>query len=387
MAVGKWHLGQTPKYLPHRRGFDAFLGLPFSVDDGVGFASSCNSDTNTVDSAHTEGSHNERWAYGRTRLGPSLPLPLIRQEGNVSEIVEQPTDLTLLTERLFNFTVAFSSEHASDPMLLYIAFGHVHTATPNIDPVTKQYAGCAFVNTTRRGRFGDALAEVDAFAGALMQHVDSLGVANNTLTLFFSDNGPSLRWGVGAGSVGLFTGETATFSSLTRAGTPGHCSDWVGGCYNDTGKGSTWEGGIRMPAFAHWPGTVAAGGMSAEVVSSLDVLPSAAFLAGATLPEGVTLDGKSSLASIILNPRSARSAHDVLWFYNEPDIANVSTRIFAARVGQYKLHWITSPGLGGGVFPNIGRPPPEVVHNPPLVFDVDADPSERCVLQAPLETE
>jgi arylsulfatase A len=76
-----------------------------------------------------------------------------------------------------------------------LTFDFIVCAHP-CDTLTR-YAGCSFVNTTRRGLFGDALAEVDAFAGALSLHLDSLGVANNTLTLFFSDNGPSLRWGVG----------------------------------------------------------------------------------------------------------------------------------------------------------------------------------------------
>lgn len=171
MAVGKWHLGQTPPYLPIRRGFDAFLGLPYSVDDGVGFTSSCGGGGASI--------------VGNT-LGPSLPLPLIRQQGNLSEIVEQPTDLTLLTSRLYNFTATFAAAHAHEPMFLYVAFGHVHTATPNIDPPIMQYAGCDYVNTTRRGRFGDALAEVDGFVGAIHDHMTALGIANNTLTLFFS---------------------------------------------------------------------------------------------------------------------------------------------------------------------------------------------------------
>jgi hypothetical protein len=197
MAVGKWHLGQQPQYLPRRRGFDAFLGLPFSVDDGVGYASTCTGAHGGDDHhAHDEPSHGrpihsgatsasaaasraslysrrgeegaataerrpssmspqaQRRAaasesphsratgrdslHSRARLGPSLPLPLIRQYGNTSEIVEQPTDLTLLNQRLYNFTAEFATLHASEPMLLYIAFGHVHTATPNINPSTKQ---------------------------------------------------------------------------------------------------------------------------------------------------------------------------------------------------------------------------------------------------------
>ena len=96
-------VGQLPKYLPLRRGFDAFLGLPFSVDDGQGFLSPCNE------------SNEFSLSSG---LGPSLPLPLIRQRsGNgkpaVSEIIEQPTDLRLLTARLLNFSLDFVETHAN----------------------------------------------------------------------------------------------------------------------------------------------------------------------------------------------------------------------------------------------------------------------------------
>lgn len=188
MAVGKWHLGQTPPYLPMRRGFDAFLGLPFSVDDGDGYTSPCATTNHPAESAHGPTQPPLDQLRSGARLGPSLPLPLIHQDvdTNVSEIVEQPTDLTRLTARLYNFTAAFATAHAHQPMFLYVAFGHVHTATPDINPPLKQYAGCQYINTTRRGRFGDALAEVDGFVGALHSHFDTLGIASNTLTLFFS---------------------------------------------------------------------------------------------------------------------------------------------------------------------------------------------------------
>eukprot|EP00041_Stephanoeca_diplocostata_P015340 m.292451 g.292451 ORF g.292451 m.292451 type:complete len:202 (+) comp20001_c0_seq3:735-1340(+) len=174
----------------------------------------------------------------RSRLGPSLPLPLIRQTHNSSEIVEQPTDLRKLNSRLYTFADKFIKNATSHgiPFFAYVAFGHVHTATPDINPPSKQYSGCAFVNSTRRGYFGDALAEVDWFAGKMYTQLQQEGIEKNTLVLFASDNGPSLRWGLGAGSTGIFTGRLASDCSTK----PSACGS--NGPYWDTGKGSTWEG-------------------------------------------------------------------------------------------------------------------------------------------------
>ena len=305
LALGKWHLGQQPQYLPAARGFDAFLGLPFSVDDGEGIGddSKC--------AKPGERSRKRGRAAGRSStggrsgtlgdaLGPSLPLPLILQNrsANISKIVEQPTDLRFLTARMLNFSKAFIADHRSQPFFVYFAFGHVHTATPNVNPHTnpyngKQYAGCDFLNTSRRGLFGDALQEVDGAVDQLLNPktgwIKSQGLDRNTLTVFTSDNGPSIRWGLAAGSVGIFSGLSASYQN--------------GSHYRNTAKGSTWEGGIRMPAFAHFPGQIDAHTSSAEVVSTMDLLPSLLEIAGAKPISGRAIDGKTSLAAIMLDNR------------------------------------------------------------------------------------
>jgi len=172
----------------------------------------------------------------------------------------------------------------------------------------------------------------------------------------------------GAGSVGPFTGSAACFANGT--------------VYTNTGKGSTWEGGIRMPAFARWPGTIPANSRSHEVISTMDVLPSLLKLAGLPAPSSpnVVIDGKDSLADIILGNGSSK--HDFLPFYNGY-FGNVSTEIYAARAGRYKAHWITSPGLGGGRWPTDAHAAAEQMrHDPPLLFDIEADPSEMFPLQS-----
>jgi hypothetical protein len=208
--------------------------------------------------------------------------------------------------------------------------------------------------------------------GKVWASFQQLELSHNTLFLFFSDNGPSLRWGASAGSMGIFSGRAAG--------------------YPDTGKGSTWEGGLRMPAFAVWPGKITPGSSTAEVISSLDVMPTLLRLADIAAPtaRGTTLDGKD-FVDLLLDDANGRSKHEFLPFYNEPRIANASSRIFAARIkwdptdatgckqvsqgatglrrasqagecppaGQYKVHFISSPGLGGGMYPTVHRPPNE----------------------------
>ena len=271
LALGKWHQGQLPAYLPAQRGFDEFLGLPFSVDDGSGFLSPCGNASVERRAAHASAAAAAA-SFERPRLddgsglGPLLPLPLIRQDvtHNISEIVEQPTDLRLLTSRLLAHAIGFVRRRRDDPFFVYFAFGHVHTATDNI-ALDRQYAGCEFVGRTPRA-FHDALAEVDDAIGSLLREIRSLGQDQQTLTLFTSDNGPSLRWKTGAGAVGPFMGTSAAFSNGTT--------------YTNTGKGSTWEGGVRMPAFAHWPAAIQPGSTSYDVVSTLDVLPSLLHILG-----------------------------------------------------------------------------------------------------------
>ena len=122
----------------------------------------------------------------------------------------------------------------ADPFFLYLPFSHVHTTRPN--QPNEQYCGCPYKNATKRGAFGDALAETDALVGAVTKALVANGIAGNTLILFTGDNGPWMIKANSAGSTGLFAGRYSGY--------------W------NVGKGSTWEGGIREAGFAHWPGTV-----------------------------------------------------------------------------------------------------------------------------------
>ena len=141
-----------------------------------------------------------------------------------------------------------------------------------------------------------------------------------------------------------------------------------------------------MPAFANMLGTILPNSATAEVVSTMDVFPSLLRLIdGPSAPAPIAFDGKSSLYDLLFAPTGAKSAHAFLPFYNQPNISEPATQIFAARMGRYKVHWLTSPGLGGGRYathaPHDRAPPNEVrAWDPPLIFDVEADPSEMLPL-------
>lgn len=190
LALGKWHLGHLPQYLPTARGFDEFFGLPFSVDDGTGIAvpASCG-----ASHSNDDGDNNNRSSELGGNLGPWLPLPLIRQSAKSSSIVEQPTNLRQLTARLTQDATRFVAAAVKAPFFLYFAFGHVHTVSRNIEVNSspydgKQYAACKNYGRSQRGLFGDALTEVDDAIGTLSNQVARLGLGANTLSIFLSDN-------------------------------------------------------------------------------------------------------------------------------------------------------------------------------------------------------
>ena len=227
----------------------------------------------------------------------ALYLPLVYQKRNRTRIIEQPVDLTNLAQKYNDFAIDFINTHKDSPFLLYMPFSHVHVTngrtSHNESLPYPHYASCQHQNKTKRGPFGDALAEVDWMVGNIQETLERLDLEENTLILFTSDNGPWVSRKVNGGSTGIFSGNYAN--------------------YRDTGKGSTWEGGIRMPAFAYWKGQIPAYSRSSETISSLDVFPTFSRLANVPLPENVTMDGRD-MTDILLR-KHGRSKHDFLFFY------------------------------------------------------------------------
>ncbi|MCI0681081.1 MAG: sulfatase [Gemmataceae bacterium] len=298
-CVGKWHLGHLPEYLPTSRGFDSYFGIPYSNDmDRV---------------AEPKLGKNIFWQ-------PSVKywnVPLLRD----ARIVERPADQHTLTKRYTEAAVTFIRKNRERPFFLYLA--HTMPHVPLF--VSKEFAG-----KSQRGLYGDVVEELDWSVGQVLDALRDEGLSENTLVIFTSDNGPWLIFGLHGGSAGLLR----------------------------DGKGSTWEGGVRVPCIMSWPGQIPAGRTTSDIASTLDILPTVARLAGGKAPEDRAIDGLD-LAPLLLD--GGKSPRDTMFFYR-------GTRLFAARQGPYKAHFITQPAYGGAKFEE---------HERPLLYHLEHDPSEK----------
>jgi arylsulfatase A-like enzyme len=298
-CVGKWHLGHLPQYLPPRHGFDTYFGLPYSNDmDAVPGAM-------------------RRAAAAGPRI-EDFNVPILRGD----QVVERPAEQHTLTRRYTDEAVAFIRKNKDRPFFLYLAHTFPHVPLFVSDP---------FKDVSRRGLYGDVVEELDANCGRVLQALRDEGLAANTLVIFTSDNGPWLTQGANGGSAGLLR----------------------------DGKGSTWEGGMREPFIAWWPGRVPAGQTVPDVVSTLDLLPTFVTLAGGKPPSDRVLDGWD-VSPVLFG--TGPSPRDVMFYYR-------GEQLYAVRKGPYKAHFITEDAYG----PDRHR----AEHNPPLLYHLGHDPSER----------
>lgn len=234
-CVGKWHLGHRPMFRAHRQGFDFFYGLPYSND-----------------------SHKRRDNESGAPVYADEELPLMEND----KVLEAPVDQHTLTERYTDRALRFIRESRDRPFLLYLA----HTA-----PHTPLYASREREGRSAAGLYGDCVEEIDWSTGRILDTLRELGLDHNTFVLFSSDNGPRR------------SGQDPREGGGSTGGLRGY-------------KGTTWEGGMRVPAVAWWPGRIPARRETAEVASLLDVFPTIAKFAGASLPsdrviDGISLDG------------------------------------------------------------------------------------------------
>jgi len=296
--IGKWHLGHYDGSLPTQNGgFDYFYGLPYSQDEGC---------------PPGKGFPCTKWE----EIWP--PVPLFRNE----EIIEQPVDLLSLTPRYNQEAKKFieNSTKSNTPFFLYMAYDEVHVPL---------FASTPFQNTSRRGLFGDAAREMDDSIGQIIQYLKQLNIDKNTFVFFTSDNGPFLMEGIHSGSAGLFRG----------------------------GKGETWEGGIREPGIAWWPGTITPS-ITLEPATTMDLFATVLDLAGVPIPNDRVIDGKS-FASLLKG--KSNFTHSYLFFHRNQEV-------YAVRHKQYKAHFITRSGFG--------LDPPKH-HDPPILYNIEVDPSEN----------
>ncbi len=230
--VGKWHLGHQPGMWPSDQGFDQYFGLPYSND------------------------------MIRPWVQTDVPLRLYRG----TEALPGEVDVSTLTGRYTDEALQFIRANRDRPFFLYVAHSMPHV------PIA---ASPAFAGTSPGGRLGDVLAELDGSTGRILDTLAELGLDRRTLVIFTSDNGPWLNM-----PPRMLPDARVV---PTDAGSPGPFRG---------AKGTTWEGGVRVPFLARWPGRIPAGVVRDDVVTAMDVFVTVAGLARAAVPADRPMDGR-----------------------------------------------------------------------------------------------
>jgi arylsulfatase A-like enzyme len=289
-CIGKWHLGDMPRYAPNRHGFEYFYGLHYSNDMTL----------------------------------PVVDWPPVRLYRN-EQVIESPAHQNTLTERYTEEALGFIDRNRTKPFFLYLPYTMPHI------PLA---ASAKFRGKSAYGLYGDAVEEIDWSVGQILQSLKDHGLDQNTMAVFTSDNGPAIRteFVAHAGSAGPFRG----------------------------GKGTTWEGGTRVPCIARWPGHVPAGIELNGIASLMDVFPTFVDLAHGEVPSDRVIDGKSLVAFL---EDKAPSPRRKFFYYS-------GRRLFAVREGEWKLHFIKRKRGPKG---HLSSP---VYCHPPELYNLAKDPEE-----------
>ncbi|MBL8215748.1 MAG: sulfatase [Bryobacterales bacterium] len=313
LAIGKWHLGHSGEFLPTRRGFDEYLGILYSND--------------------------------------MRPVQLVHNE----RVVEYPVAQSELTRKYTAKALEFIEANRARPFFLYLPHAMPHKPLAASEDF--------YTPDTPGDLYSDVIRELDWSVGQVLEKVKALGIDNDTLILFTSDNGP---W---------YGGQTGGLRGM---------------------KGRSWDGGIRVPMIARWPGRVAADVVTKELAGIIDIFPTAVAAAGAEVPKDRVIDGKNLLP--MLANADGKSPHEALFAMSGAQLAIV-------RSGKWKLHyrdpgrdgmldnaqatkdWVDPRGPDGVTLiaqTEQARPATEhpgvrggVAGKAMLLFDVEADPGEQ----------
>jgi uncharacterized sulfatase len=310
MAIGKWHLGHVPKFLPRTQGFDEYYGILYSND--------------------------------------MRPVQLVHNE----KVAAYPVVQGLLTRDYAQRALRFIEQNRERPFFLYLPHAMPHKPlAASEDFYTPQ---------TPADLYADVIAELDWSVGRILARLKQLGLEENTLVIFTSDNG---AW---------FGGSTGGLRGM---------------------KGSNWDGGIRVPMIARWPGRIPGGRTCREVAGVIDVFPTLVGLAGGKLPADRVIDGKDIFP--LMSREGERSPHEALFAMSGPELRTV-------RSGRWKLH-VRAPAPGGAYLEDVSKwvdprgpdgltliaPFEQARPNqypgvrtgdpakPMMLFDLEADPSEQ----------
>ncbi len=294
-CFGKWHLGTVPELSATRQGFDEFFGLPYSNDNSK---------------------------YHPTLAAEMPPLPLLEGE----KVAELDPDQSTFSARFTAKGLDFIERHKDRPFFLYL---------PHVMPHVPIFASAKFKGRSARGVYGDVVEELDDAIGAILAKLRDTGLEQDTLVLFFSDNGAWMSYGEHAGSNGPLR----------------------------EGKLTCFEGGVRSPLLVRWPGKVPAGRVSGTPFMSIDLLPTLVGAVGGKSPT-LRIDGRSALP--LLRGIDDTPTHEALFFY-------AGEELHAVRAGRWKLHfdhpYLSNRGLPG----RGGKPSGHGTYEPLPITDSSMD--------------
>lgn len=303
VAIGKWHLGHKDEFLPTNHGFDSYFGIPYSNDmdkipSDLGYLDYFLQPQDSIKTEH-------------------FNVPLLRD----LQIVERPADQNNITKRYSDEAVAFIKSINDQPFFLYLAHNLPHIPL---------FASKDFLGKSKRGLYGDVVEEIDDGVGKILDALKAKGLAENTIVVFTSDNGPWLPFKNSGGSAGLLK----------------------------AGKGTTWEGGMREPTIFWGPGHIKQGVVQ-DLGSTMDLFTTFTQMAGIPLPQDRIIDGVDLSTTLLEGKPSKRKS--ILYYRG--------SELYAARLGDYKAHYITQGAYGA-----LGE---RQEHRTPLLYNVAFDAGEH----------
>jgi len=315
---GKWHLGSpnrnngaSPDTLPLAHGFDEWIGTNVSHD------------------------------YGNAMLLKSDPAGTNPIEGYslIAKNLPSKHDVCAsLTGRYTKAAIEFIRKNKSDPFFVYIPTNMPHLGI---------HASKKFLGKSRRGLLGDVMEEIDDSVGQVRKTLEENGLTKNTLIIFSSDNGPWIRFRNTArckyGEARLHVGYATPFRD---------------------GKGSTWDGGHRVPGIFCWPGAIRPNSVEQSPASTLDILPTVFALTGAEVPKDRSIDGRD-IRPYLMPARYKAKVPEFEFYYSASN-----NKPSAVRIGPWKMHIRISSQTGN----NYGF---KASRETPLLFQVEQDLGER----------
>ena len=297
--VGKWHLGHLPGFQPLDHGFDEYFGIPYSNDHDL----------------------KEELSYIQTithAKDGDFNVPLMQNRS----IIERPANQNTITKRYTQEAVSFIKKNSNQPFFLYLAHSMPHVPL---------FASDQFRGSSDRGLYGDVIEEIDWSVGQVLSTLSEQGISENTLVVFTSDNGPWLIMGAHGGSAGLLK----------------------------SGKGTSYEGGMREPAIFWWPEKIKPA-VAHNTASTLDLFPTIMSIAGIAMPSDRSYDGYDLSPTMFEQKSNERK--NIFYYHGD--------KIFAVRQGDWKVHFKTVANI-------YTKEQKILTHTPPQVFNLLVDPSER----------